>query len=80
MEIGNSLPCEEDNFSCPRIGNLSIIPLQCYTQEELCNGVDLCEGGSDEGNNETIVSLECKKSLSLHRDITEALHLCLQAE
>ena len=60
LEIGNDLPCEEDNFSCPRIGNLSVIPLLCYTREELCDGVELCEGGSDEGDDDTLASLECK--------------------
>ena len=58
--IGSELPCGEDNLSCPRIGNLSQIPLQCYTREELCNGTAFCEDGSDEGRNTTIVSLECK--------------------
>ena len=58
--IGFALPCGEDNFSCPRIGDLSIIPLMCYTFDELCDGVEFCSGGSDEGNRDTIISLECK--------------------
>ena len=58
--IGSVLPCGEDNLSCPRIGNLSEIPLMCYPWEELCNGMEVCEGGSDEGRNTTIISLECK--------------------
>ena len=58
--IGFELPCGEDNLSCPRIGSLSEIPLMCYTFGELCDGVELCAGGSDEGRNTTIISLECK--------------------
>ena len=58
--IGFALPCGEDNFSCPRIGDISTIPLMCYTFDELCNGIQFCSGGSDEGNRSTIVSLECK--------------------
>ena len=58
--IGSELPCGEDNFSCPRIGNLSQIPLQCYSRQELCNGIEFCDGGSDEGRDDTINSLECE--------------------
>ena len=56
--IGFERPCGVDNFSCPRIGNLSEIPLRCFRRQELCNGLPFCEGGTDEGLN--IVSLECK--------------------
>ena len=58
--IGFELPCGEDNLSCPRIGNLSIIPLQCYNRSQLCDGVMFCDGSSDEGLSTTISSLECK--------------------
>lgn len=53
--IGFALPCGEDNLSCPRLDDA----LQCYTQAELCNGVQDCAGGSDEGMN--LISLECKQ-------------------
>ena len=56
--IGFDLPCGVDNLSCPRIGNLSEIPLRCFRRQELCNGLPFCDGGTDEGLN--IVSLECK--------------------
>ena len=59
-DIGSVLPCGEDNFSCPRIGNLSEIPLTCYTFDELCDGAEFCDGGSDEGRVTTIISLDCK--------------------
>ena len=58
-QIGSELPCGVDNFSCPRIGNLSVIPLQCYTFEELCDGTFFCADGSDEGKDAIINSLEC---------------------
>ena len=61
--IGFATPCGEDNLSCPRIGNLSEIPLMCYPWEELCNGTEFCIGGSDEGRIDTINSLECKLSV-----------------
>ena len=57
-QIGFELPCGVDNLSCPRTGNNSGEPLECYVWEELCNGVEICDGGTDEGRN--IVSLECE--------------------
>ena len=56
-------PCGEDNLSCPRIGNLSQIPLQCFTRQELCNGIDFCSSGTDEGTD--IASLKCKMAYFL---------------
>ena len=53
--IGNELPCGVDNLSCPRIENT---PLECYNMTMLCDGMDFCTGGSDEGRN--LVSLDCK--------------------
>lgn len=53
--IGFARPCGEDNLSCPRLDEA----LQCYTQAELCNGIQDCDGGSDEGQD--LVSLECKQ-------------------
>ena len=32
--------------------------LRCYSQNELCNQVQFCSTGSDEGNN--VVALDCK--------------------
>ena len=69
--IGGSLPCEAagqdpdanndaDNLSCP---NLDPNVLQCYSEAELCNGNNFCNGGSDEGTN--LVALECKFTESL---------------
>ena len=58
--IGFELPCGTDNLSCPRIG--TNLPLECYEWDELCNGEEICDGGSDEGRNITISSLECKQS------------------
>ena len=53
--IGFALPCGEDNLSCPRLDNA----LQCYTQAQLCNRIQDCAGGSDEGMN--LISLACKQ-------------------
>ena len=58
-QIGFDLPCGEDNLSCPRFVNISQRPLECYVWEDLCDGVEFCEDGTDEGRN--IVSLECKQ-------------------
>ena len=67
--IGVDLPCQDpsedpdssnplDNLSCPRLDD----ELQCYSVNELCDGVILCQGGSDEGGEEGgIASLECGK-------------------
>ena len=65
--IGALFPCEEpgedpddtnpvDNFSCPIVTGA----LVCYNTSQLCDDVDFCAGGSDEGNN--LVALECKFS------------------
>ena len=64
-QIGQERPCGEDNFSCPRIGNLSQIPLQCFTRQELCNGMDFCISGTDEGAD--IASLKCKMTSSCNK-------------
>ena len=64
--IGNDLPCEQpgedpdpnndrDNLSCPRLDGV----LQCYSRDMLCDGVQFCQGGSDEGTN--LNALECGK-------------------
>ena len=63
--IGNSRPCERpgndpdpnnptDNLSCP---NLDPNTLQCYRQDQLCDGVTNCIGGSDESTD--LVALQC---------------------
>ena len=65
--IGIELPCQDpnidpdpdnfrDNFSCPRLDEA----LQCYSFDELCDDIALCEGGSDEGMD--LVALECSRS------------------
>lgn len=67
LQIGNRRPCQdpgfdpdpnnpEDNLSCPLLNpNL----LQCYSEAQLCDGDEFCDGGSDEGDN--VVALECGK-------------------
>jgi len=67
--IGNSRPCEDvvgadpdpnnptDNLSCPRLDT----ELQCYPEAQLCDGVEQCAGGSDEGTN--LVALTCEGKL-----------------
>ena len=66
-QIGRAFPCQapgsdpdqnfaEDNLSCP---NTDQSILDCYSRTELCNAVEFCDGGSDEGTN--IVALECSK-------------------
>ena len=68
--VGVSFPCEApgedpdpqfptDNLSCP-IANQAF--LECYSRAQLCDGVNDCSGGSDEGA--TLVSLECSKPFS----------------
>ena len=66
LRLGNLRPCQdpgadpdasnpEDNLSCPRLDQV----LQCYSEAQLCNGVEDCDGGSDEGAD--LVALECGK-------------------
>ena len=64
--IGATFPCEDlipnpnpndntDNLSCP---NTDQSVLVCYPRSELCNDVQFCAGGSDEGRD--LVALDCK--------------------
>lgn len=46
----------EDNLSCPNVPALSG---QCITRAALCNGVNDCSDGSDEGDG-LLGSLQCK--------------------
>ncbi len=48
--------CPPDNLSCPRDNPLTD-PLECYQTAELCNGVDFCDDGTDEGG---VAALDCK--------------------
>ncbi len=48
--------CPPDNLSCPRDNPLTD-PLECYQTTELCNGIDFCDDGSDEGG---VAALDCK--------------------
>ena len=68
--IGNQRPCQDpasdpdpnnptDNLSCPRLDTV----LQCYGQDQLCDGTRQCDGGSDEGDN--LVALTCAGKLTL---------------
>ncbi len=52
--------CPPDNLSCPRDDPI-IDPLDCYQTAELCNGVDFCDDGSDEG---AVAALDCKSGCS----------------
>ena len=64
--IGFELPCEaqddpdpnnpKDNLSCPN-RNQSV--LVCYSRGQLCDGVNDCDNGADEGL--TTVPLQCSK-------------------
>lgn len=69
--IGNWRPCQDpgsdpdpdnptDNLSCPRLDSI----LQCYPLSQLCNRVQDCDGGSDEGSD--LVALECSKLSASH--------------
>ena len=68
--VGVELPCQapssdpdpnnpRDNLSCP---NTDPSILECYSRAELCNNVQFCTGGSDEGAD--LVALECRKLLN----------------
>ena len=48
---GFALPCGDDNLSCPTTG-------RCLTTDQLCDGIDDCPGGIDEGDD--FASLDCK--------------------
>ena len=67
LSIGNDLPCEQpgedpddthdrDNLSCPL---LDPNELACYSRAMLCDGVEDCVGGSDEGT--SLIALQCGK-------------------
>ena len=43
-----------DNLSCPNVNGT----LLCYPRSELCNGVEFCDDGSDEGR--SLNALDCK--------------------
>jgi len=59
--IGSTDPCLaigfNDNLSC-EISLDPLVPLVCYSRDQLCDGNDDCSTGSDEGEN--IAALECK--------------------
>ena len=59
MDIGNALPCGEDNLSCINPVN-SDDPNDCLTTDQLCDGTDDCAGGLDEGTE--FATLDCKSS------------------
>ena len=59
-DIGNSRPCGQDNLSCP--GGVTVrqadpTPI-CLNSSQLCDGVNDCRDGPDEGIN--FPSLNCK--------------------
>lgn len=51
-----------DNLSCPRTVLSRNNRMQCFNQSELCNGIEFCDMGSDEGvdNNYFFMQLDCK--------------------
>ena len=51
-QLGQASP--SDNLSC----EFSTTGLRCYPRSQLCNGVNFCVTGSDEGDN--IAALDCK--------------------
>ena len=61
-EIGSEFPCGVDNLSCPPVNMLpnTTAPV-CYGFGELCNGIQFCSNGNDEGFDN--VALECKFNL-----------------
>ena len=48
MDVGNALPCGEDNLSCINVFDPDD-PNDCLTRAQLCNVMDDCVGGEDEG-------------------------------
>ena len=44
MDVGNALPCGEDNLSC-----LPGDTIDCLTRAQLCDGISDCSSGLDEG-------------------------------
>ena len=68
--IGNLRPCQDpasdpdsinptDNLSCPRLDSA----LQCYRQDQLCDGTEQCVGGADEGVD--LIALACNGKLAI---------------
>ena len=55
--VGNALPCGDDNLSCINAVTPDD-PNDCLTTDQLCNNVDDCAGGLDEGVE--FASLDCK--------------------
>jgi len=83
--IGNSRPCEDvvgadpdpnnptDNLSCPRLDT----ELQCYPEAQLCDGVEQCAGGSDEGTN--LVALTCEGKLVINSTSSHLINYFVHA-
>ena len=47
----------DDNLSCPSVGTGGVA---CLPRTALCNGVNDCEDGADEGDPELLAGLNCK--------------------
>ena len=60
--VARLLPCGVDNLSCP---NTDQSILECYPFTQLCDTIEQCDGGSDEGTD--LVALECECPFSRAR-------------
>ena len=47
----------DDNLSCPSVGTGGVA---CLPRTALCNGVNDCEDGADEGDPALLAGLNCK--------------------
>ena len=65
LEIGqnfcNNLQGIVDNLSC---ADDPIEGQACFTRDNLCNGPRLCDTGEDEGDDDSLSSLECRHPTS----------------
>ena len=52
-----------DNLSCPNENGTLI----CYPRSELCNGVEFCVDGSDEGR--SLNALDCRLNCSMYYEV-----------
>lgn len=53
----NNADQSDDNLSCPNVATEGVA---CLPRTALCNGVNDCEDGADEGEPALMASLNCK--------------------